>query len=999
MMSSHVKLFHKPDRGKASEETEDKVCAEESGFQKPQEPIVRLVKTLPSTCQENVGEKSIRVEKKRKVANDLEDENRNTKQSPKKRPRNIRINVCDILKKFKKVPVSDQYLIDLSLKMMHGHSRHPWSQAKNSNGEIDGRESVIKTLIEEHLSGCEHCRNTVRADPQLNWKLESQVRRNPETQAAGDVSRFRHTQFVNKHQLEKELIDKFEIRGLKEMNDKLLYEIRTLKNSMGIDVLKEVSKPVLNPQNAYTMVKGYKLIDTNQMGLALKLAQECHHGTLILVENLSLSVQVDLATQMGFVCTTCGAQTMFTTSKFNTEKPSNFSINKHLMRKLGKTAYHKLVEEVEMQGGQRIPIKFKKKQGMMPKPKLILGYDFVKPYPKIVDPKNPQPSSIVHSQNEPEKDVDPLELAGENIEPSELPELTDNGFDPCHYDPASPTFPKGENEDLGSIAESEDLREDQTPDNAPAENGIQDCESIAVQDFDRISDQDPSPEPDNIDPETNERPSNDDQQSHDSIDDLLKDDQPSTDEHDELCTPNPVLKIRAFKDLQQEKMDIEPSQPVAHSWTITEGAPPEDPKPLTCSDIAPNTRITGGVVTPVRPGVKIVSSNVIRSTTTESQLPRGVYRFRPDKGNDAILVVGIEPTNKPMVLAKAAPTLLPLLPRPLLPKIMTPMTLYVDRMMSKETSKNERDRERLLKLREQYKKQWLSLSEESKQFYRVEAAEMNSVTVQEPEGISLSDKINANNEDSGGLPKGWKRNIHSIRGYKVVTVSTPDGRAFTEKEELKKYVEDNFIDLDLDLINFSPHVSYLPHFSMPISDSGKRKQLTIQGQTFVNLNLESVEGFTFPRGVWVPLMTNNQIDRVHIPLGYRSDEFDPPQIRNSENAKQRFLMDPEGKKQNMPVQMIINEDGEKHLQIPSGYKLMGDPENDYDLGAVWKRKRQDEQRKRELKEAGIYHTPLEKDDPGIPPPDPTPSSQLPVLDNANLFDDYDEEVLINDGHL
>ena len=35
----------------------------------------------------------------------------------------------------------------------------------------------------------------------------------------------------------------------------------------------------------------------------------------------------------------------------------------------------------------------------------------------------------------------------------------------------------------------------------------------------------------------------------------------------------------------------------------------------------------------------------------------------------------------------------------------------------------------------------------------------------------------------------------------------------------------------------------------------------------------------------------------------------------------------------------------------------------------------------------------------IPPPALTPDSQLPNLDNVNLFDDYDEEVLINDGHL
>ena len=386
MMSSHIKLFHKEEEGKTTEETEHKV-EEKTGddLVKPQEPIVKLVKSIPVNCQEDEGKKLLSGsgEKKRKVEYNVEDENRNTRQSPKKRPRNIRINVCDILKKFKKFPVSDQYLIDLTLRMMHSHSKHTWSQVKNNiDGEIDERESVIKTLIEDHLSGCEHCRNTVRADPELKWNLDSRINTNSDSQNLVGGKK--------KQGLE------VEIRALKELNNKLQKKNRELYYNLSklqaVGPLKDIPKPALNSQNSYSMAKGYKLIDTNQMGLALKLAQECGHGTLILVENLSLCVKVDLATQMGFVCTTCGAQTMFTTSKFSTEKPNNFSINKHLMGKLGKAAYYKLAEELRPEDSKRVPIKFKRKQGtLMPKTQDDSGLRLhpTKGYCKTSDPTDP----------------------------------------------------------------------------------------------------------------------------------------------------------------------------------------------------------------------------------------------------------------------------------------------------------------------------------------------------------------------------------------------------------------------------------------------------------------------------------------------------------------------------------------------------------------------------------------------------------------------------------
>merc|ERR1719385_5407 len=55
-----------------------------------------------------------------------------------------------------------------------------------------------------------------------------------------------------------------------------------------------------------------------------------------------------------------------------------------------------------------------------------------------------------------------------------------------------------------------------------------------------------------------------------------------------------------------------PSQPIGNptpSWTVAEGCPPapEPSPPLRASDVAPDTPIPQGTVTPVAPGTKIVS--------------------------------------------------------------------------------------------------------------------------------------------------------------------------------------------------------------------------------------------------------------------------------------------------------------------------------------------------------------------------------------------------------
>ena len=872
----------------------------------------------------------------RKVEENSEDESsidKKLKQSPKKRPRNIRINVCDILK----------------------------------------NKTVI---IEEHQPGCEPSKITVGTNPELVWNLERRKKKKVHN---------------------------------KEETSRTWAMAMALAEHQAV-ALKEVPKPILNSQSSYSMVKGYKIIDTNQMGLALTLAQKCNHGTLILVENIAPGSQVDLATQLGFVCTTCGAQTMFITSKFNFEKPSNYSINKQLMGKLGKAAYDKLVEEVTMQESQRAAIKFKRTQGALPKPKMILGYASS----SIKQTKEPKTffegvmkKKIFSTQSKKsnlnahiEVEADPLELT-EGNEPSDSQDSADNAFDPCQYDPASPPLTSEDKLDQESKLDPGELLCSEIKEE-PAGVAWPEC----------VIESEPEK------PGTGVSCDDQDHLSNGSIDDLLKDDpdpppapKEQADEQEAPKTKH-VLKIRSFKDLQQEKIDVEsPQTSEGHSWTIAEGSPPEDPPPLavssgtslTCSDIAPNTQIRGGTVTPVRAGVKIVSSNVIRSTITKSGLPRGVYRFRPQQGNEAILVVSLDKTpevSKQVVKAEEVPP----------ERGMTPMDLYINKMTANEQYKELRRTKSNGKVYEMYKRKWFKLSEEVKQLYREEAAKLNSVKVLEPKGISLSGESNEKETDNYSnysglpLPKGWRINTHRIKGYKTVNVSSPNGRVFTEKEELNKFVEDNCIDIDTDLIDFAPHVLYLPGFPMPIV-VGNKKTLFVKQikQMFVNLNLETHEGFPLPLGVWVPLSLHKSKTRAKIPLGYRSDVYNPPNFNqyalNYKEMRQRFLLDPEGKKQNMMVKMIVNAKGEKIFQIPFGYKLLGEAANDFILEGVR------DQHIQVLVEEGIHgpwskSKPSSNSAPSAPVPVPSaPTAQLPVLDNAKLFDDYDERVLKNDGNI
>ena len=118
----------------------------------------------------------------------------------------------------------------------------------------------------------------------------------------------------------------------------------------------------------------------------------------------------------------------------------------------------------------------------------------------------------------------------------------------------------------------------------------------------------------------------DDGDSNDSIEDLLKDEE---DGKNTKIESQSKIKIRSFQDLQENKVASEvpsASNDKPNSWTITEGAPIEDPLPK--AESGKSINVLGGILVPIKPGTKVISSNVIERTCSETKLPQGVYNFK-----------------------------------------------------------------------------------------------------------------------------------------------------------------------------------------------------------------------------------------------------------------------------------------------------------------------------------------------------------------------------------
>ena len=116
-----------------------------------------------------------------------------------------------------------------------------------------------------------------------------------------------------------------------------------------VDMLKGVQLPTQHHTSStdeYVYANGFRLIDLKILRTALSNSQVCHHNKLNLVEHTTPDAKADLATKLAFVCAECGPRVSFPSSALSQIHPENYTINKTLLPRLGPTAYYKLVEFV-----------------------------------------------------------------------------------------------------------------------------------------------------------------------------------------------------------------------------------------------------------------------------------------------------------------------------------------------------------------------------------------------------------------------------------------------------------------------------------------------------------------------------------------------------------------------------------------------------------------------------------------------------------------------------
>ena len=187
--------------------------------------------------------------------------------SPEKRPRNIKIGIDNVLNLKEANPnnlnIPDNVLLKLLLVKMYQCPHHSWESVCGDDGNIDPRSSVIKSLVLDHLGGCEPCQELVEKEEIIKSRF--------------DLTDNHSVAFL-KNQI---LCHLKHIQALKEEVRQLHSEIEGLSNKKYdlSDSLQEISKPRVQKEPFYSTPKGFRLIDTNLMSLALSNAQTCQHNT------------------------------------------------------------------------------------------------------------------------------------------------------------------------------------------------------------------------------------------------------------------------------------------------------------------------------------------------------------------------------------------------------------------------------------------------------------------------------------------------------------------------------------------------------------------------------------------------------------------------------------------------------------------------------------------------------------------------------------------------
>ena len=895
------------------------------------------------------------------------------KQSPRKKPRNLKINVVNVLKSIQ----ADKYFLDLASNLVFRDNTNSWTPAYDYDGKFDVKSSVLKTLIENHVVGesGKYSRDILNQDKILKC-------------ANGERFKF-----------------------LENMEVSIPWK--------NVTKLPPVQKPQMSKENSYSVAKGYRIIDTNLMSLALKTAQSCGHGTLLLAENNSSLTRTDLASQLGFICSTCGAQTMFTTSSFSVEEPSNYTINKLLISRLGISSYSTLVNELKVSGTAeaRKDIKFKTAQQILPNPKIFLSYDersfmvqrsWSKGPRRIPIPWRPKvPKTKEAQKNEKENNSvdDPL-----RIEPSENSITVQNKIygKQKEKNPLSSTLTRSDSTDLDkdlvnsfdtAIEENESINSATRLIDDGCEKGknseVMKVESLTAYDMAGITEDDIEVKNEKIpleDDQVEKRiqsflekenksiltnqdkltaiSSTEQEESNDSIDKLLEDEVSDITKKQVAPKENQTIKLRSFQDLQGDGDDIEElpshSEQPSHSWTIAE----ERTQALTSQDIAPGTPALEGVVTPIAPGTKVVSSKVIKTTCTESNLPQGVYRYNlNDSGKEAVLVVKqwqdwaqTDPARK-LISSRTNASASAKVPEAL-------TTHQFGHNITKQTSggSNFSSPQDLLKhynynIKEPTTKERTSLSKNAQQELKF---------------------------DDDNLPAGWTREImkNPTSKYHSVQIITPDWKKITCRSALVQYIEDNNLShIDPYSISFSPYKEMDTEERLEILSSKKlyeteaptyKVKLSVflekystqickkDGDDYIKIPLINPVGSV--EKMFVPLVKsqrNGPCHQICIPQGHTIPkakdmdrksvkEMEPIYRKSNKNFVKKTLVDPSQTVVELYVKLITGNSGQTLVQVPVGHELCS-------ITA------------------------------------PSDNAEEAPSNEKSLFEDYDEEVLIDDG--
>ena len=303
---------------------------------------------------------------------------------------------------------------------------------------------------------------------------------------------------------------------------------------------------------------------------------------------------------------------------------------------------------------------------------------------------------------------------------------------------------------------------------------------------------------------------------------------------EETVKNNKMLKLRAFNDLRNHNPEQKKDSAEKHPWNIAEGQPLAQSQPKITSTkfmsvpatnaVSPNTPALGGLVTPIAPGTKIVSSNVLHSPSSKSKLPPGVYRFQKTDGTEAVLIVKDDKhLNKTPLIATRKVSNINSSSEA---GYKTPLQIFSSEVSA--TIKRKQPHLNYSEIQKIVIERWTRMTDSEKQAYR-EKAVKNTSTIIEPKGISLPSPSEPTTlQKDPRLPEGWmrklvKRTIGPSAGSYDVYIYTPDGVRIRSTNELRLYIyEHGITNIDPDEIEFKVTVPPLDKQLQPTISEKKK---------------------------------------------------------------------------------------------------------------------------------------------------------------------------------